>query len=85
MATKCSDAMLELINALKKQIPDEQDAQEMYWNQSSKLHELQSKEDIAGADVVRAILRKVSDDEGAHEQLLKVIIEHLSLECDLSV
>jgi hypothetical protein len=85
MASKCSVAMIEFINELKKQIPDEQQARYMYADMATKLHDIRLKGEAVPGSLTMLdsiILEKISADEASHKVLLEAMSEILSKECE---
>ena len=85
MASKCSDAMIELINEMKKQIPDEQQARYMYADMSTKLHDIRLKGEPISSNIAildSLILERISEDEASHRFLLEAMTRILTQECE---
>jgi len=84
--TKCSDAVLELINALKREIPDEKAASAKYVDMATKLvHFRVAGEPVAPLllDVDNQILHKIATEEASHARFLEAIVENLTHECKI--
>jgi len=74
-SSKCSASLIELRNALKREIPDEGAAAHMYADMAAKFTHL--KEPIQ-AD----LLRLISGQEALHQAILEFITEEITLRCE---
>lgn len=72
---KCSAALLELRNGIKREIPDEAAAAHKYADMAAKFTHL--KEPIQ-AD----ILRLLSGQEALHRVILSMIVDEITLRCE---
>ena len=84
MASKCSAAMIEWVNALRREIPDEQSAAAKYSDMATKAVHFR----VSGGpvpygvlDLGNKILRKLASDEVSHALLLESMVEELTKEC----
>jgi hypothetical protein len=84
MASKCSAAVIELINDLKKEIPDENVATVKYLKLSTQMSEI--RKDIPGLDLYinfqSAMLNKIASEEATHAIILEGLIKTIEDECE---
>ncbi len=71
---ECAAGLLELRNALKREMPDESSACQKYADMATKFTHLKEPQD---AD----ILRLISSEECLHEAVLGLIVEEITRKC----